>query len=54
MRLFWNIGEFIVKTYFTDYLTANAILLIVAIKGDFVGLFFNNQGAANGNYPETG
>ena len=35
LRLFWNIGEFLVKKYFADYRTANAIQLIVAIKGDY-------------------
>ena len=39
-RLFWNIGEFVGKKYFTDHGTANAIQLIVAIKGGFSSQFF--------------
>ena len=40
LRLLWNIGELVAKKYFIDYRTANTIQLIVAIKGDFSGLFF--------------
>ena len=40
LRLLWNITEFVAKKYFTDYRTANAVQLIVAIKVDFSGQFF--------------
>ena len=39
-RLFRNVEEFGVKKYFTYHRTVNKILLYVAIKGNFSGLFF--------------
>ena len=39
-RLLRNIGEFGAKIYFTDYRTANAIQLVVVIKGNFSVFFF--------------
>ena len=43
-KKFWRphhkIGEVGAKKYFTDHRTANKIQLVVAIKGNFSGLFF--------------
>ena len=42
-ELFWNIGEFKAKKYFTDHPKANGIQLFVATKGNFFwsDLFLN-------------
>ena len=39
-NFFRNIKEFGTKRYFTDHQTANTVQLLVAIKGNFSGLFF--------------
>ena len=39
-QLFWNIGQFRAKLYFTDHQIANTIQLFVVVQGNVSGLFF--------------